>query len=455
VYLALAGAVIVAVAVGIGVFLLMRDDGPSEPSVSFPAEWNADVEPLARFVETETGASFTNPVHVDFLSEGDFAERAEEISREPGNAVDPLLALPTSTQRALGLVQGEADLAGAAQQLEASRLALYSTSTQRIAVKGEELDTATKAALVHALTLAIDQQRFGLETDFDSDEAAWAYGALRAGDAARVSDAYLAALDPSERTGIQDPYAAEVAGATEVVRVLARAPSLLGEQLVRALLAAGGNELLAESFAEPPFSQEHLFDGAAFVDGDDPKSVDTPELNPGETEGATGSLGVLSWLVVLGEHTAPDAALQAADGWGGDAYVRYTADQGECIRAGWIGDEGSDVGEMDSAAASWTTAMQPGFSQFANENGVITVSACDPGSTATISTGTVAEAFAFVTMRAEVFEQALQEDPTVDRAWCIAERAAAAATLEEAQDRELVGSPEFAGKLTQYGQECA
>jgi hypothetical protein len=271
-----------------------------------------------------------------------------------------------------------------------------------------------------------------------------------------VSDAYLFALDPTERTSIADPYAADVAGATEVVRVLAQAPSVLGEQLVQALLAEGGDATLREAFADPPFSQEHLYDATAFLNGDDPKDVDSPELNPGETEGAHGTLGVLSWLVTLGEHTAPDVALQAANGWGGDSYVRFTAaEQGECIRTNWIGDEGADVDQMQAAAAAWTSAMPAGFAQFNDENGVVTVSACDPGSTAAISTGTAADAFAFVTMRAAVFEQGLQQDKTVDQAWCVAERASSAATLAEARDTELVTSPEYASTLAQFEQECA
>jgi hypothetical protein len=322
-------------------------------------------------------------------------------------------------------------------------------------VNGDELNSATKVAIVHALTLAIDQQRFGLRTDFDSDEAAWAYNALRVGNASRIVDSYLSALDPSERRGVADPYDSDVAGATELVRVLARAPSVLGEQLVRALIADGGAQALADAFDDPPFSQEHLFDATAFLTGDDVKEPPTPELDPGETEGARGSLGVLSWLVLLGEHSAPDAAVPAANGWGGDAYVRFTAEQGECIRTTWIGDERTDVDEMATAAAAWVSAMPPGFSQFTNENGVVTLSACDPSATAPISTGTSADAFAFVTMRAAVFELSLAQERPVDQSWCIAERASAAATLAEAQDPDLVTTPEYASRLAQYEQECA
>jgi hypothetical protein len=454
--LVIVAAVLVAAIAAIVTVLVSGDDsGGGDPEASFPAEWDTDVAPLAQFVERELQTTFRNPVHVDFLAEDEYAARAEEIVAEPTNGTSPLLGFSVGVQRALGLVQGDADLAGAAQALEASRPALYSTTSQRVVVRGEQLDQGVRVAIVRALALALDQQTHGLLTEFDDAQAEWAYHAMRVGNAQRVASQYVAALDPAERTGIEDPYAADVAGATEVVRVLAQAPSVLGEQFVRALLADGGNEALTRAFDSPPFSEEHLYDATAFLNGDDPKERDTPRLEPGETEGEAGTFGVLSWLVVLGEHSAPDVAVRAANGWGGDAWATYEFQDRDCLRIQWTGDSREDVDELSQAAAAWVTAMPPGGAQYTNENGVITLSTCDPGSGEPITTGTSADTFAFVALRASVFADQLTQDKAVDAAWCVADQAANGSTLEEARDPGVLDSPEYQAKIAQYETNCA
>jgi hypothetical protein len=293
-----------------------------------------------------------------------------------------------------------------------------------------------------------------LKTDIPDDQAAWAYAALREGDGTRVSNAYLDALDPAERAGIEDPFNADVAGATEVVRVLAKAPSVLGEQFVDALLADGGTKALDRAFARPPFGQEHLYDATAFLTGNDPKEVDPPTLQSGESKQATGSLGVLTWLVTLGEHTPPDVAMRAANGWGGDSYVTYEFQKRQCIRASWIGDTPNDVDDVSQALGAWVTAMPPGDSQFNNESGVVTMSSCDPGPNEAISTGKASDAFALVTLRAEAFKRQVAQNVPVDKAWCIADRVASGATVKDAQDPSVLDTPDYATKISQYALDC-
>jgi hypothetical protein len=362
--------------------------------------------------------------------------------------------MPTPVLRALGLAQGQVDLAASTKALEANRRSLYSTTTQRIAVRGTTLDRNTKVAIVRTLTLALDQQHFGLKTAFESDEAAWAYDALRQGDATRVVSTYVAALDPAERKGIEDPLAADVAGATQVVHVLASAPSVLGEQTVDALVADGGNDALARAFANPPFSAEHLFNATAFINGDDPKKVDPPKLQPGDSKRAQGTLGALAWLVVIGEHNAPDLALRATEGWGGDAFVTYQSQNRQCIRADWIGDNRQDLAEMSNAQAAWVTAMPPQTAQYSANNGVITLSTCDPGPGEAITTGTAKDAFAFVVFRADAFKDQLSQNVPVDKAWCIAQALATGATLSDAQHPDVLNSTSYANKIGQYTNDC-
>jgi hypothetical protein len=98
--------------------------------------------------------------------------------------------------------------------------------------------------------------------------------------------------------------------------------------------------------------------------------------------------------------------------------------------------------------------MPPGGTQYTNESGVITLSSCDPGPGEALSTGTAADAFAFVTLRADAFELGLVQNKPVDEAWCVAENVAAGATLTEAQDPGVLRTPEFAPKLSQAELDC-
>jgi hypothetical protein len=436
------------------VIALTRDNGGSNASATFPSKWDSRVEPLARFVEGRKQTTFPNPVYVDFLSTSDYQKRARSIVQEPGY-VNPVLELPTPVLRALGLVQGEANLVAAARAVEENRRVLYSTKTQRIAVRGNEVDANTKVALVGALTLALDQQVYGLQTTFDDDEAEWAYHSMRQGDAARVVTSYLAALDPAERKGIEDPTAVDFAGVTDVVRSFARAPGITGEQFVDALLQDGGNPALTRAFSKPPFSAEHLTNATSFINGDDPKPVDAPKLDDGESKGKqSGSLGALAWLIVLGEHGQPAEALQAANGWGGDSYVTYELQNRSCIKVNWVGDSRQDVTAMQDALNTWVNAMA-GDAQYSNENGIVTLSACDPGTGASITTGRSKDAMALLDFRAEAFKLQLSQDIPVDQAWCVADKVATTATLSDARNPDVLQQPKYASKLSQDALDCS
>jgi hypothetical protein len=444
---------LIALAAGVGI-VLTRDDGGSDSAAKFPAKWDRRVEKLAQFVEGRKQTTFPHPVGVDFLSDSAYAERARSIVREPG-FVNPVLELPTPVLRALGLVQGDANLVASTQALQANRRVLYSTSTQRIAVRGRDVDRTTQVGLVGALTLALDQQVYGLKTKFDDDEGQFAYDAMRQGDAARVVTSYLAALDPAERAGVADPTAVDFAGVNDVVRSFARAPGIVGEQFVDALLQDGGNPSLTRAFEKPPFSAEHVVNATAFINGDDPKPVDPPKLDKGESKGReSGSLGALAWLIVLGEHGQPSDALAAVNGWGADSYVTYESQDRSCIKVNWVGDSSQAVTAMSKALTNFVNAMPPGNAQFSDENGILTMSACDPGAGASISTGTSKDAMALVNFRAEAFKQQLSQDVPVDQAWCVADRAAMTAKSSDAQHPTVLQNPEWASTLAQYALDC-
>ncbi len=450
-------AAIIAAAVGVGAVLLNRKSGPSGPSVSFPATWDNRVSLLVQFVEREHQASFAHPVYIDYVDSGEFARRAHDIDQGRTDAVQTLLTQHAGVLRSLGIAQGKPDLGAAAEAIDANRRALYSTTTQRIAVNGlpkAQLDENTQVQIVRALVLALDQQIYGLTTKFADDQAAWAYFALREGDAQRIADAYVAALDPAERTGIKDPYDTTVAGVTDVVRSLERAAPVLGEQFVDAIVAGGGNKALAGAFATPPVTEEQIMNPTAYPN-DGPKTISAPKLESGETGGARGTLGSVGWLVMLGEHVAPDVTVRAVDGWANDAYVSYQFQNGACVRINWIGDNTQDVNEMSQAAAAWVSGMPAGNSQYTNQNNVITVVSCDPGATQPLTTGRSSDALAYVQFRATAFEAQLARKVTPAKAWCIATRVTDGATAADIAKPDVLSTPAYEAKITQYTADCS
>jgi hypothetical protein len=410
-----------------------------------------------QFVERERQTTFVHPVGIDFVEDGEFARRAHEINVERTDSVHALLSQPAGVLRALGLAQGAPDIRASAEAIDANRRALYSTTSQRIAVRGPasaQLDENTQVQIVRTLVLALDQQRFGLTTKFADDQTAWGYRALREGDAQRVTDAYLAALDPAERNGIQDVYASSVAGVTDVVRALERSAPVFGEQLVDSIVATGGNAALARAFEQPPVSEEQVLVPTAYPK-DAPKKVDAPKLQSGETGRGHGTLGAVGFLAVLGERVAPDVTLRAVDGWGGDAYISYQFQNNACIRIDWVGDTSQDANEMSQAAAAWVSAMPAGNSQYTNENHTITLVSCDPGATEPLSTGGLKTTFAYTQLRAAAFEQQLAKKLTPAKAWCVATRVASGATVQDASNPKVLDTPAYASKIVQYTTDCS
>ena len=96
--------------------------------------------------------------------------------------------------RALGLVEGEVDLAAAFGDLASEgTLAYYDPATEVVYVRGDELTPSVRVTVAHELTHVLQDQHFDLERLADPDYER--YDGLRAmaeGDAGRIEDAYTA-----------------------------------------------------------------------------------------------------------------------------------------------------------------------------------------------------------------------------------------------------------------------
>jgi len=261
-------------------------------------------------------------------------------------------------------------------------------------------------------------------------------------------------LSPGERAKVKDPYSASVANVTDVVRAIELAAPTFGEQLVDAIIAHDPGGLKA-AFAAPPTTEEQVFDPTAYLNHNGAVDVPAPKEQAGETVRGRGTFGMLAWMVMLGEHVAPDVTFRAADGWGADAYLSYEFQKNDCMRIAWVGDSTNDANEMSQAAAAWVTAMPPGDAQYTNDNNVITVSTCDPGTGQPLTTGRSKQAFSYFNLRSTAMMYELAKNLTVKKSWCIAQEVAAGATEPEAANTSVLTSPAYVPKLRQYNIDCS
>lgn len=377
-------AIVLLLVVGALVVVARDDSGPG-----YPDEWDPRVAGLIDFVERDRGLQFDHPVHVEFLSP---AEYTEAISVDTGALNDEDRegqAVELAAYRALGIVQGEVDLAEALEDVrDAGTLAFYSPDDQRIRVRGSEVTVALRVTLVHELTHALQDQAFDLGDLLGSAEdtgSATARRALGEGDAVRVERDYvLSELSDTERADYEEQRQVEIdageAGTADVPDVIEAAftlPYALGAPFLQVLLAEGGNRRVDDAFDEPPATVEHLVDPASFLAGEGAVRPDAGLDDDDVLE--QWVLGSGDWFLVLAQRIDPALAFEAVLGWGGDRAVRYEEDGDTCVRVVFEGDTERDEAEMADAIEAWANAMPGDRAERVSADGRPGLQSCDPG----------------------------------------------------------------------------
>jgi hypothetical protein len=363
--------------------IVVLDGGGSD----HPDAWDERVVPLVEFVERERGLSFDHPVTVEFLTEDEYSEAVrfddDVLSEEEREG----FAESAAALEALGLVPVGTDLLETSNDLvDSGTLAFYDPFAETVVVRGTEMTTGVEATLVHELVHVAQDQAFDLTQPppVESTGAYEAYDALVEGDATRIEYAYIDTLSPDVQEAYWDDYMAgydasrdDLADVPVALEAMLAAPYVLGSPLVELIAADGGNAAVDAAFADPPRSSEHLLDPRSFFDGDDPVDVDEPELPTGaEQVGEGDTLGATMLYIVLAERIDPMAALTAADGWGGDAFVTYREADRACVRADFVGDSATDTDELAQALRSWVDAGAVGDASVDVAAGVVAFESC-------------------------------------------------------------------------------
>ena len=423
--------VVLAMIVALVAFSVSLDDDP---------DWDARIAPLAAFVEETRGLEFDHAVPVAFLSQ---EEWEESVAVDESSLTDEDRAADeesVESMRSLGLVDGDFDLNAESNELAADiYIASFDPYADRIQVLGDPGDTfdvATQGTIVHELTHALQHQHFDLVAlQEHSDDGSWlAVSGLVEGDATAIERAWVDSLPAAERNeyygayeDVEDPGADAPAG----LSIAAALPYSLGPPLTNLLWDHG--RLDASFDIDTPWTEEHLLDPLSFIDGDNAKRVNAPEVPEGadRLEGST-SFGAIGLFVMLAERIDPHVALMAADGWDGDAPVSYRLDGRQCMRVNFLAEDTFAKDAMSQALGAWVESLPEPFASTEVDGPYVFFETCDPGSDVELTTGDAYPAMVLPELRAwMMYDFATKGDENaLDR--CMADRIVADMTVDEA-----------------------
>ncbi|HYT40106.1 MAG TPA: hypothetical protein VEN99_11375, partial [Acidimicrobiia bacterium] len=203
----------------------------------------------------------------------------------------------------------------------------------------------------------------------------------------------------------------------------------VGEPFADALDAGDGRSAVDRALRDPPRAEADIMDAVRYLRGDRPRKVAAPVAPPGARVAKRNDLGELRWLLLLAERIPAGDALQAADGWAGDAYLVYEAGGRMCVKADFDGarpaegDRGagavSSQDRMAAALGRWAATMPAAAGAAVSRRGaLVELASCDPGPAALSASGTagpppaeshVDEAMKLLTDRASAFVAAVDD----------------------------------------------
>jgi hypothetical protein len=378
------GLVVVIALVAGGVFLVTQSDGDEAPKA-----WDPRIADFVAYVERERGLTFEHPVQTEFLSDAAFREKVTDngaLTDEDKDEIHHFEGL----FRALGLVEGDIDLLESMNKLTGeSVIGLYDPDAKSIYVRGDTITLSMRPTIVHELTHALQDQRFGLDFDLHPSGADSAFRALVEADAMRIEELYEESLPENERRDLdaakdEQIQNLDLEGIPPILTELFQMPYILGPPFVEALVQKNGAGGVDKAFERKPTTEEQIADPEAYFREDHASKVPTPKLKAGEKRvGDPDDFGMISLLLVLGERLPFPEAWAAVSGWKGDASIGYRSEGKDCIRVQTQLDSSSDGDEFEQALRAWsqglpttTTRVGPQMVQF---------SSCDPGTSATVA----------------------------------------------------------------------
>jgi hypothetical protein len=374
--LGLVGAVLLG-----GVFVTTRHRGDSSPKT-----WDSRVAELVTFVEQERGLTFKHPVAFDFLTDDAFV--ALVSSKRPAPPAETR-DLHEAVLRAKGYIGPNFSTASAEQDFLGSVAGFYSHDDKRMRVRGLELSAYSKLVLVHELTHALQDQRFGITSMYrkvNSDEEAFFVQSLLEGDARDIENVYYRSLSEADQKAIDHTEhpadkADPLAHTPDALQVVDGAPYEFGAQMVATLRHLGGVDRLNAAFRQAPQGEAAvMLPFAPAPDVSRPRQTDYADGGLGRTATpitlGDESVGPLSTFLTLSSRINPTAAWQAASGWGAERTRVVRKDDQVCVESLVRGRSPADTERLNAAYQLWSN--QAAGATVTQLTDAISVQSCDP-----------------------------------------------------------------------------
>jgi hypothetical protein len=347
----LAGIVALLLVVGVGAVLRRTDldgftaagsTGPGSREEA-PRDVSVAIVKAKAFIEEFRGMPFTEEVEVTLLD-----GKAFENALLGGDDEDPDADAAEdgedfeATLHGLQLADEDDDLdEEEAELLSDSVTGFYDDESEEMVVKATRLDALSELTLVHELTHAWQDQHYDLTALWDEVETNDEELALRSlieGDANRTESAYRdkqsrafqreADRLEEERYGGEDDGEGDYSRVQVSLSALYGFPYDVGEDFVNAVYDNGSNQSLDRAFQSPPVSTAQVLHPEKYVREDAPRAVATPAAGGKVVD--KGTLGEARLIIAVARGDIDRKAIDAAEGWDGDAYVTWTAKGHTC-----------------------------------------------------------------------------------------------------------------------------
>jgi hypothetical protein len=166
----------------------------------------------------------------------------------------------------------------------------------------------------------------------------------------------------------------ELAGSPAYQQELTIFPYRAGAAFLGALLSTGGYELVAQAFASPPRSTAQIMHPERYAKGEQPVAVPPPPPPNGYQLVSHSVLGELMTRSLLLRCNPRDRAIQAADGWRGDALATLSAGDNQIVAQQWLTDSETDAHELAAALRTPCGGADSAAAPFVAERGARVVS---------------------------------------------------------------------------------
>ena len=361
----------------------MAEPAPDLPVIEgLSPEISAQVWEAVEVTEGIRGLEFEELPVITVLSPEDFEARVRmEVDSELED-----IEVDEALFKLLGLLEPDDDLRALYGELYGESVAgFYSSEDKELVIpgSGEELTGLQTLTLVHELIHALTDQHFDfgsrMEDLLDSqlyDPASGLVGLVE-GDATLAEFAYVNNLEVAARSRLMAEYANNEPPDIDIplfMELTLFFPYQAGFDYVLNRWREGGWSAVNDLYRDPPRSTEEVYEGAPspateVIEMERPAGV----LPEGYEEIYDYTWGFLDILVMFEQILGPQAAVDAATGWGGGRSLVGYAEDGEVVFVWeYAGDDPVEVEELARLLADYAAAgMRVGDPQTQGELGFL------------------------------------------------------------------------------------